>query len=83
VRGIVFYLTVTLLLIAFWDNFTKEYLTIHRFEKMVLNYQTSVSKFLNVSLKDTPLGFAVKSYQNFQNAHFSLSTKKKMVGFRC
>jgi len=55
VRGIVFYLTVTLLLIAFWDNFTKEYLTIHRFEKMVLNYQTSVSKFLNVSLKDTPL----------------------------
>jgi hypothetical protein len=35
---------------------------------MVLNYQksqTSVSKFLNVSLKDTPLGFIVKSCQKY------------------
>jgi hypothetical protein len=37
---------------------------------MVLNYQTSqisVFKFLNVSLKGTLFGFAVKSCQNFQN----------------
>jgi hypothetical protein len=52
------------------DNFTKKYQTIGCFEKMVLNYQmsqTNVSKFPNVSLKDTPSGFAVKTCQNPQN----------------
>jgi hypothetical protein len=60
--------------------FTKWYRIISRFEKNVLNFQTSqtnVSKFSNVSIKDNPLGFAVKFYQNFQNTPHFFKKKKK------
>jgi hypothetical protein len=47
------------------------------FEKSILNYQTNVSKFLNVSLKDILLRFAVKSCQNSQNTQYFFTKKKK------
>jgi hypothetical protein len=47
---------------------------------MILNFKTSetrVSNFQNVSITNTPLGFAVKSYQNFQNTLMFIFLKKK------
>jgi hypothetical protein len=52
------------------ENFTWGYQTIGQFDLNVLNFkisQTRVSNFQNVSITRTPLGFVVKSYQNFQN----------------
>jgi hypothetical protein len=51
------------------------------FNLRVLNFKTSqtrVSNFQNVAITGTPLGFAIKSYQNFQNTpHISLGKQKK------
>jgi len=70
------------------DNFTKGYRTIGRFEKKVLNFQTSqtrVSMFSNISIKGNLLGFAIKSWQNFQNTpcvYFFKKIYKKFQRFR-
>jgi hypothetical protein len=70
------------------DNFTKGYRTIGRFEKKVLNFQTSqtrVSMFSNISIKGNLLGFAIKSWQNFQNTpcvYFLKKIYKKFQRFR-
>jgi hypothetical protein len=40
--------------------------------------QTRISNFSNVSITSTPLGFTIKSYQNFQNTPVFLFFLKKI-----
>jgi hypothetical protein len=64
------YIYIYIRLIIFLNNFIKGYWTIYRFEEKILNFQmsqTRISKFSNVLIKGNPLGFAIKSCQNFQN----------------
>jgi hypothetical protein len=44
--------------------------------------QNDVSKFLNISFKGIPLGFAVKSCKNFQNTPVFIFLKKKYKFFQ-
>jgi len=53
--------------IKFWDNFTKGYRFIDRFDGMIPNYQNSrirVFMYQKPSLKGIPSGFGIKTRRN-------------------